>query len=105
MTRRISAVETPLLLVAAVLEPTGMVYLNGELWRATSVDGPVPPGRLVRVVGVDGLLLRVTPVKGLERPWALAFLPDGDMLVTERPGRLRIVRRDLTLTPNARLGP
>jgi glucose/arabinose dehydrogenase len=36
---------------------------------------------------------RVVPVvSGLEHPWALAFLPGGDMLVTERPGRLRIVR-------------
>jgi aldose sugar dehydrogenase len=34
----------------------------------------------------------VTVVEGLENPWAMAFLPDGDMLVTERPGRLRIVR-------------
>ena len=33
----------------------------------------------------------VKVVDGLEHPWSLAFLPDGRMLVTERPGRLRIV--------------
>ncbi|NEX92382.1 PQQ-dependent sugar dehydrogenase [Caulobacter sp. 17J65-9] len=32
-----------------------------------------------------------TVVSGLSHPWALAFLPDGRLLVTERPGRLRIV--------------
>ncbi len=32
-----------------------------------------------------------TVVEGLEHPWGLAFLPDGRMLVTERPGRLRII--------------
>ena len=33
----------------------------------------------------------VAVAEGLEHPWSLAFLPDGRMLVTERPGRLRIV--------------
>ncbi len=36
-------------------------------------------------------LRTVTLTKGLEHPWGLAFLPDRRMLVTERPGRLRIV--------------
>jgi glucose/arabinose dehydrogenase len=34
----------------------------------------------------------VTVVTGLVNPWSMAFLPGGDILVTERPGRLRIVR-------------
>jgi glucose/arabinose dehydrogenase len=34
----------------------------------------------------------VTVAEGLEHPWSIAFLPGGDILVTERPGRLRIIR-------------
>lgn len=40
----------------------------------------------------------VTVAKGLEHPWGMTFLPDGRMLVTERPGRLRIVSPDGTLS-------
>src|SRR5438445_13552002 len=35
-----------------------------------------------------------TIVQGLEHPWSLAFLPDGRMLVTERPGRLRVIAQE-----------
>jgi glucose/arabinose dehydrogenase len=47
----------------------------------------------------SGTAFRVVPVvQGLANPWSLTFLPNGDMLVTERPGRLRIVRQG-TLDP------
>ncbi|MGE3622626.1 MAG: PQQ-dependent sugar dehydrogenase [Bdellovibrionales bacterium] len=42
----------------------------------------------------DGNLRVTTVAKGLEHPWSLEFLPDGRMLVTERPGRMRIVSGD-----------
>lgn len=41
----------------------------------------------------------VTLTEGLAHPWALAFLPDGSMLISERPGRLRIFR-DGALLPD-----
>ena len=40
-----------------------------------------------------------TVASGLQNPWAMAFLPDGKFLVTERPGRLRVVEA------NGKLGP
>lgn len=42
----------------------------------------------------------VTVADGLVNPWSMAFLPNGDILVTERPGRLRIIRDgELLSTP------
>ena len=40
-----------------------------------------------------------TVVGALDHPWAVAFLPGGRFLVTERPGRLRVVESDGTLRP------
>jgi glucose/arabinose dehydrogenase len=42
----------------------------------------------------QGPVRLVTVATGLENPWGIAFLPDGRALVTERPGRLRIVAKD-----------
>lgn len=47
-----------------------------------------------RVVTQAGPVAVETVAGGLVHPWGMAFLPDGRLLVTERPGRLRIVARD-----------
>ncbi len=46
------------------------------------IDGDVP---------IERGFTREIVVDGLEHPWAMAWLPDGNLLVTERPGRLRRV--------------
>jgi glucose/arabinose dehydrogenase len=46
-----------------------------------------------RVLDTAGQRIRITEIaKGLVTPWSIAFLPDGDLLVAELPGRLRIIR-------------
>lgn len=47
------------------------------------------------VMGNDELFRVVTITDGLEHPWGMAFLPDGRILVTERPGRLRVISNGL----------
>jgi len=46
----------------------------------------------------DQLFRIVTVAEGLERPWGITFLADGDLLVTERPGALRRVSKDGALS-------
>lgn len=52
---------------------------------AAQTNAPEAPKTAVKLTDV---------AKGLENPWALEFLPDGRMLVTEKPGRLRVVTAD-----------
>lgn len=47
----------------------------------------------------DAAVRVVTVASGLENPWGFAFLPDGRILVTERPGRMRLVAKDGRLSP------
>jgi glucose/arabinose dehydrogenase len=69
--------------------------------QATSLDttSPTAPPVLPQVINVQGGKIRVVQVAGgLVHPWSIAFLPDGGVLVAEKPGRLRIVR-DGVLAP------
>jgi glucose/arabinose dehydrogenase len=52
---------------------------------------PLPAASFVIDTAEQGQI-RVTPIKGLNRPWALVFLPNGDMLVTEKAAQVRVVR-------------
>ncbi len=59
---------------------------------AQARNSPPPPPLPATFFSAESPI-RVVPVAtGLSHPWGLAFLPDGSMLVTERQGRLRIVR-------------
>jgi glucose/arabinose dehydrogenase len=86
-----------LLAVAAAL-PAGLalVALEGHAQnRASPPLGPLP-----QVVFSADYQIRVEALAtGLQNPWSLAFLPDGGMLITERPGRLRLFR-DGALAPD-----
>jgi glucose/arabinose dehydrogenase len=58
--------------------------------RRTPLRTSAPPGP--SVVVTERVRVRVvTLTNGLVQPWALAFLPNGDMLITERAGRLRLM--------------
>ena len=83
--------------------PAGKLEPDGAPSRLT--DGPGVPDPIVwpapplgkgpfRIQSAEERNLRVIVVaRGLEQPWSLAFLPKGDILITERPGRLRVVRK------------
>ncbi len=77
-------------LVVAVLSP--------QLCQRAAVAGH--RGNNQRSGAEDQAAIKVeTFAKGLVHPWGMAFLPDGRLLVTERPGRMRLVGKDGRLSP------
>jgi glucose/arabinose dehydrogenase len=66
---------------------TVALMFDGPAEAQTAAKSPTPQS-------IQAPLKVVAVAEGLQNPWGLAFLPDGRMLVTERPGRLRIVGKD-----------
>ncbi|MDO8900743.1 MAG: PQQ-dependent sugar dehydrogenase [Phenylobacterium sp.] len=69
---------------------------SGQPWETRAANAPSQtpafPGQTrAPEVTANVAYEVVTVAEGLDKPWAIAFLPDGRMLVTEKPGRLRIV--------------
>jgi len=77
---------------AHIVVLTVVTWALGVLVATAPVAGQAP--RSPTPEPTDAPVRVETVARGLEHPWGLAFLPDGRMLVTERPGRLRLVERD-----------
>ncbi len=63
--------------------------------QQTNIGVPIPPlgpGPFVFDTAEQHKIRVTVLTRGLVHPWALVFLPDGSMLVTERPGRIRVIR-------------
>ena len=84
--------KTPTLVVTASL--TAAIVLLASLVIATGTRG-----QSASFASSAGQLDVETIAGGLNHPWGMAFLPDGRILVTERPGRMRIATRDGQLSP------
>jgi glucose/arabinose dehydrogenase len=82
----------------AVMTPQTLLSFAASLSLAATAF--VAPLAIATSAQAQTAALKPVPVlRGLDSPWALAFLPDGRMLVTERPGRLRVALANGELSP------
>jgi glucose/arabinose dehydrogenase len=82
-----------LLLAPPLISQQRVPTNNGTPVAPNGLGVTPPPSAPVTYKTAEGRDIRVVPmVRGLSSPWSMVFLPDGSMLVTERPGRLRLIR-------------
>lgn len=86
MTTRLTAA------LAGTLAALTVTVLAQEPTRPTLPVTPLGAGPYVFDTAEQHRVKVVVQARGLAHPWALAFLPDGRMLITERPGRLRVLK-------------
>src|SRR5271170_2164034 len=78
--------------VVTVMIP--MMAISGA--ASDQARAPPSPPQPAEVIKTGYIVTAIA--KGLDHPWSMAFLPDGSMLVTERVGRLRMIK-DGSLLP------
>jgi glucose/arabinose dehydrogenase len=92
--RRLSTALLILTIASLVaISQQNVPFRNGIPVAPTGLAGRPLPDKPVEFDTGEGQKIRVVAVtKALEYPWSLTFLPDGTMLITERAGRLRIIK-------------
>jgi len=71
-------------------------FANGVPVAPAGFEPQEIPAAPIEYNTAEVMRIRVVPIaRGLVNPWSLAFLPDGTLLVTEKEGRLRLIRRDV----------
>ncbi len=81
-----------IIIVVILVVLTGLIWWNFSAGRLTELP-PTPPA------GNKEAPLATSVAKKLEIPWALDFLPDGSIVFTERPGRVRLIDAQEGLLP------
>src|SRR5688572_32444038 len=97
----------PTVISSCLLAASVLVAIPAAAQRTVPFEGDQPlapagfepqpiPAEPIEYDTAEVMRIRVVPVaRGLVNPWSLTFLPDGTMLVTEKEGRLRIIRNDV----------
>lgn len=97
----LSAAIVPVALLAQAQQPVNAGQTSAKAVYTGTTPKPIPwpspalpDGPIPLETGIERSLQMVV-TKGFVQPWSMAFLPDGGILITERPGRLRLVRNSV----------